>query len=197
MGKRQGRIAGAAAPPRPRPAQDLTIVEAASYSAVESLRHGRRVEIRALRPDDRPDFLAAVDRTSPRSLYRRFFSVRQDFAEQEVDFFLNVDFVNHVALVAVMEEAGRPVIVGAGRYIAVEPGRAEVAFAVVDAYQGQGIGAALMRHLAAVAREAGLKELVADVLPDNSPMLKIFEKCGLDVRTKRGPRVVQLTLRLT
>jgi RimJ/RimL family protein N-acetyltransferase len=197
MGKRQCCIAGAAAPPRARSAQDLTIVEAASYSAIESLRNGRRVEIRALKADDRPDFLAAVDRTSPRSLYRRFFSVRQDFAEQEVDFFLNVDFVNHVALVAVMEEAGQPVIVGAGRYIVVEPGRAEVAFAVVDAYQGQGIGAALLRHLAVVAREAGLKELVADVLPDNLPMLKVFEKSGLDVRTKRSARVVQVTLRLT
>jgi GNAT superfamily N-acetyltransferase len=172
-------------------------VEAASYSAIESLRNERRIEIRALAPDDRPDFLAAVDRTSPRSLYRRFFSVRQDFAEQEVDFFVNLDFVNHVALVAVMEEAGRPVIVGAGRYIVVGPGRAEVAFAVVDAYQGQGIGAALMRHLAAVARDAGLKELVADVLPDNLPMLKVFGKSGLAVHTKRGPRVVQVTLHLT
>jgi RimJ/RimL family protein N-acetyltransferase len=172
-------------------------LEAASYSAVESLRHGRRVEIRALRPDDRPDFLAAVDRTSRRSLYRRFFSVRQDFAEQEVDFFVNVDFVNHVALVAIIEEAGQPVIVGAGRYIVVEPGRAEVAFAVVDAYQGQGIGAALLRHLTVIARDAGLKELVADVLPDNLPMLKVFEKSGLDVRTRRGPRVVQVMLRLT
>jgi GNAT superfamily N-acetyltransferase len=172
-------------------------VEAASYSAVEALRHGRRMEIRALAPDDRADFLAAVDRTGPRSLYRRFFSVRQDFAEQEVDFFLNVDFVNHVALVAVFEEAGRPVIVGAGRYIVVGPGRAEVAFAVVDAYQGQGIGAALMRHLAFVARDAGLKELIADVLPDNVPMLKVFEKSGLDVRIQRGLHVVQVTLRLT
>ncbi len=173
------------------------MLEAASYLAVESLRDGRRVEIRALGPDDRLDFLAAVDRTSPRSLYRRFFAVRQDFAEQEVDFFVNVDFANHVALVAVMEEAGRPAIVGAGRYIVVGPGRAEVAFAVVDAYQGHGIGAALLRHLAVVARDAGLKELVADVLPDNAPMLKVFEKSGLDARTKRGPRVVQVTLRLT
>ncbi|HUC64332.1 MAG TPA: GNAT family N-acetyltransferase [Stellaceae bacterium] len=172
-------------------------MSAASYSAVELLRHGRRVEIRALTPDDRADFLAAVDRSSPRSLYRRFFSVRQEFAEQEVDFFVNVDFVNHAALVAVMEEAGRPVIVGAGRYIVVGPGRAEVAFAVVDAYQGQGVGAALMRHLAVVAQNAGLKELVADVLPDNLPMLKVFEKSGLDVRTQRGLRVVQVTLRLT
>ena len=47
------------------------------------------------------------------------------------------------------------------------PGAAEVAFVVIDDYQGQGIGAALLRHLAAIARSAGLKELVAEVLPEN------------------------------
>jgi ribosomal protein S18 acetylase RimI-like enzyme len=78
----------------------------------------------------------------------------------------------------------------------LQPGKAEVAFAVVDEYQGQGIGAALMRHLAAIAREAGLKELVADVLPDNIPMLKVFEKSGLRVRsTKRERRSYTSPLR--
>jgi RimJ/RimL family protein N-acetyltransferase len=171
--------------------------DAANYSAFELLRNGRRIEIRALRPDDRSDLLAAVDRASPGSLYRRFFSVRRDFAEQEIDFFVNVDFVDHVALVAVVDEAGRPVIVGGARYIMVQPGEAEIAFAVIDQYQGQGIGAALLRHLAAIARQSGLRQLVADVLPDNSSMLKVFEKSGLDVSTRRGPGVVQVTLRLS
>jgi len=78
------------------------------------------------------------------------------------EFFSNIDFVNHVALVVVAEEGGAPHIVGGGRYIVVEPGRAEIAFALIDEYQGQGIGAALMRHLAAIARKAGLKELIAE-----------------------------------
>jgi GNAT superfamily N-acetyltransferase len=173
------------------------MLEAAKYSAVELLRNGRRVEIRALRPDDKADLIAAVGRTSAQSLYRRFFGVRRDFTEQEVAFFLNVDFVNHVALVAAVEEGVRPVIVGGGRYIIVQPGKAEVAFAVVDQYQGQGIGAALMRHLVAIAREAGLTELIAEVLPDNIAMLKVFEKSGLRPSTKREARVVHVALQLS
>ena len=55
-----------------------------------------------------------------------------------------------------------------------------MAFAVIDEFQGQGIGAALMRHLATIARAAGVKELVAEVLPDNIPMLKVFQKSGLN-----------------
>jgi RimJ/RimL family protein N-acetyltransferase len=172
------------------------MVEAANYSAVEVLHNGRRIKIRALTPEDRADLLAAVERTSAQSRYRRFFGVKRGFTEQEKAFFLNVDFVKHVALVAVVHEGRRPAIVGGGRYILAEPGKAEVAFVVVDPYQGQGIGAALMRHLAAIAREAGLKELTAQVLPDNLPMLKVFEKSGLDVSTKRESGIMHVTLRL-
>jgi GNAT superfamily N-acetyltransferase len=92
---------------------------------------------------------------------------------------VNVDFTNYVALIAVVEEEGRRVIVGGGRYIVVRLETAEVAVAVVDEYQRQGIGSTLMRHLAALARDAGLKELIAEVLADNIPMLKVFEKSGL------------------
>src|SRR6516162_1201348 len=172
------------------------MLEAANYSACETLRDGRRVEIRALRPEDRADLIAAVARSSAQSLYRRFFAVKRNFAEPEIEFFLNVDFVDHVALVAVVDESGRPGIAGGARYIVVEAGKAEVAFAVVDQYQGRGFGAALMHHLAAIARGAGVKELIAEVLPDNVPMLKVFEKSGFPLSIKREPQVVHVALRL-
>jgi RimJ/RimL family protein N-acetyltransferase len=170
--------------------------EASRFSSVETLRDGRRVEIRALRHEDRNGLEAAVSRASAESLRRRFFSVRRHFSEQEIEFFSNVDFVSHVALVVVAEEGGRPVIVGGGRYIVVEPGRAEVAFALIDEYQGQGIGAALMRHLAAIARGAGLKELIAEVLPENTAMLKVFEKSELHPSVRREAGIMHVTLQL-
>ncbi len=172
------------------------MVDAAKYSAIETLRDGRRVEIRALRPEDRSDLLGAVDRASPQSLYRRFFAVKRGLTEQETDFFVNVDFVDHVALLAVVEEDRRATIVGGGRYILVQPGKAEVAFAVIDEYQGQGVGGALMRHLAAISRDAGLQELVAEVLPENIPMLRLFEKCGCRMSTRREAQVIHITLGL-
>src|SRR5262249_44925838 len=155
------------------------------------------VEIRALRPDDRADLLAAVARVGSQSLFRRFFAVKRGFSEQEIRFFSDVDFVDHVALVAVAKEDGRPSIVGGGRYILVEAGRAEIAFDVIDQYQGQGIGAKLLQHLIAIAREAGLKELIADVLPENLPMLKVLEGSGLPLRKRHGPQVVCVTLQLS
>jgi RimJ/RimL family protein N-acetyltransferase len=175
----------------------LAMLRAAEYSAVELLRNGRRVEIRALKPNDRTELVAAVESVSPQSLYRRFLTVKRGLTEQEIDFFLNIDFVTHVALVAVMEEGGKQRIVGGGRYVVLRPDTAELAFAVVDEYQGQGICAALMRHLSAIAREAGLRELVAEVLPDNFPMLRVLDTSGLRLTTKRESQVVHVALQLS
>jgi RimJ/RimL family protein N-acetyltransferase len=171
-------------------------VNAAEYSARERLRDGRSVDVRAQRPADRDAIAAAFRRSSPETIYRRFFGPRTGFTEKEVAFYLDLDFVNQVALVAELEEAGRKAVVGGGRYIVSEPGRAEVAFTVDDPHQGLGIASRLMRHLVAIARDAGLKELVAEVLPDNAPMLKVFERSGLAVTTRRDPGVVYVTLAL-
>jgi RimJ/RimL family protein N-acetyltransferase len=172
---------------------DLSIMpKAADYSTKERLRDGRTIEIRALRPDDREDMLAAIGRTSAQSLRRRFFGPKRGFSETELAFFMNIDFDNHVALIAQIDEDGRPSIVGGGRYIVVEAGRAEIAFVVVDAYQGQGIGSALMRHLSHLARDAGLKGLIAEVLPENTAMLKVFSKFGFRPGPNQEPRVVHL-----
>jgi len=168
----------------------------AEFSTIELLPNGQRVEIRALTPADREDMLAAVGRTSTQSIYRRFFNVRRHFSEAEIAFFLNPDFVRHVALVAVAEEGGIPVIAGGGRYVVINPGQAEVAFAVVDQFQSQGIGTALLRHLSSIARKAGLQELVAEVLPENAAMLKVFEKSELKVTTRRESQSIHIALRL-
>jgi len=169
---------------------------AASYSATDHLRDGRTLEVRALKPSDETEMMAAVGRIGAQSLYRRFMGAKRGFSDKERAFFLNVDFVNHVALVATVKEAERVFIVAGGRYIVEKPGTAEIAFAVVDDYQGQGIGAVLLRHLATIARQAGLKEFTAEVLPDNTPMLKVFERSGLKVSTKRSADGVHAVLQL-
>jgi RimJ/RimL family protein N-acetyltransferase len=164
---------------------------------METLPDGRSIEIRALKLTDRDELLSAVSRMSDQSIHRRFFSPKPSFTDQEIAYYLNVDFVNHMALVAVLQEGGRAAIVAGARYIVSEPGAAEVAFAVDDAHQGQGIGALLMKHLAAIARQSGLRELFAEVLPSNRAMLKVFEKSGLGVSTKREQGVVHVTLKIS
>jgi RimJ/RimL family protein N-acetyltransferase len=172
------------------------MIEAAAYSAVETLRDGRPVTIRALKPEDRSAMLSAVGRVSAESLYRRFFGPKRGFTEKETDFFVNVDFVNQVALVAVIDGSDENTIIGGGRYIVTQPETAELAFAIVDEYQGQGVGTALLRHLVLIARDSGLQHLVAEVLPENVAMLTLFRKFGFSTARSRGEAVhVALDLR--
>ena len=170
------------------------VLDPSHFSIIETLRNGRRVEIRAQRRQDREDLEAAIARMSDESLYRRFFGARRHFSEKEAEYFLNINFVDQVAVVVLAEENGKRSIVGAGRYVVIQPGRAEVAFAVVDEYQGQGAGAALMRNLAAIARQAGLNELIAEVLGSNGAMLKVFERSGLRMNTRREGPIVHVLL---
>jgi GNAT superfamily N-acetyltransferase len=171
-------------------------MNAANYAATEHLRDGASLEIRALLPSDRSEMLASIGRASTKTLYRRFFAPKRSFSEREMEFFLNVDFNSHVALVALLSEGGRQVIVGGARYVVSQPGCAEVALVVDDLHQKLGIGTHLVAHLIKIARAAALEEFVAEVLLENMPMLKVFERCGLAM-TKRSERgVVHVTLAL-
>jgi len=171
-------------------------MDAARYAATERLRNGETLLIRALRSDDRGEMLAAVGRASKETMYRRFFAPKRSFTEREIEFFLDVDFKTHVALAAVLTEDGRSMIVGGARYIVSQPGRAEIAFAIDDPHQKLGIATHLITHLIRIARAAALEALVAEVLPENVPMLKVFERCGLPVTSRSEAGSVHVTLSL-
>ncbi|MFT3800376.1 MAG: GNAT family N-acetyltransferase [Burkholderiaceae bacterium] len=172
-------------------------MDVAAYIAFETLRDGRQVKIRALTPADRENWLDFISRTSDATRYRRFFGFKRDFSEEEIDYQVNVDLVSNVALVAGFElEDGREIGIGGARYIVTEPGRAEVSFLTDDAHQGLGVASLLIRHLILVARDAGIKTFDAEVLADNTPMLKVFQHCGLPMTFRQQSEVTLVTLTL-
>ena len=71
-----------------------------------------------------------------------------------------------------------------------------MAFVVVDAWQGRGVGSILMRHLVKIASDAGLKELTAEVLPENTAMIKVFGKFGFKPAPRRDPQTIHLVRKL-
>jgi len=168
----------------------------ACYMVHEHLLDGSPIDIGALRPEDEADMLVALEQASAQSLQRRFFVMKRHFSDKERAFFMDVDFRDHIALVARVEEAGRPAVVGGCRYVVSEPGRAEMAFMVVDTWQRRGVGSMLMRHLVNIATEAGLRELTAEVMSENTAMLNIFESFGFKPATRRDPQTLHLSLQL-
>ena len=140
------------------------------------LSDGGTVHVRPIRPDDGTRILALHERLSKESKYLRFFSPMPNLAPSLLDRFVNVDYVDRFALVALLGAE----IIGVARYDALEADRsqAEVAFTVDDAHQGRGVASVLLEHLAAVAQDRGLTRFLADTLPNNSKMLGVFRAAG-------------------
>lgn len=173
--------------------------DSANYSATESLRNGRALTVRAIRPGDTGLMADAFRRVSAESLYLRTFSARKNVNDKELAQLADVDFDNVVALVAVMQEEGQESIIGGGRYIRSGAGAmpsAEVAFLVDDDHQGLGIGSRVFKHLIAIARSSGIKQFEAEVLPSNDGMLRLFDNSGLKVTKQRVEDVVHVTIAL-
>ena len=129
---------------------------------------------------------------SDRSLYLRFHG-HPDVSGRLVRPVLDPDWVERGALVGTHE--GR--IVAVANYVRLRDVRtAEVAFAVADDFQRRGIGTRLLEQLAAVATEVGIEEFVAEVMPDNTAMLRVFTDAGFETtrETVLGTPEVHLTL---
>ena len=162
------------------------MMDARNYSAQETLKNGLQVTIRAIRPEDRDALIAAIKELEERTVYLRFFGPKNEFSQRELTEATDVDFVRTVALVTCLQDSAGEKIIGAGRYIAFgiddPPDRAEVAFTVEEDYHGLGIAGKMLRHLAVIAKQKGVEQFHAEVLPQNKGMLAVFTRSGFPVK---------------
>lgn len=150
---------------------------------------GRIVRIRPLRATDEPQLRRLYERISARSLYLRFFSPSRGALEADLGRLLRPPAADHENLVA---ELGGDLVAVAGYERLADPGVAEVAFLVDDAYHGLGLGSLLLEHLAAAARVGGIDRFVAETLAENAGMLHVFRDAGFEVRTSLQSGVVHV-----
>ncbi|GAA1631118.1 bifunctional acetate--CoA ligase family protein/GNAT family N-acetyltransferase [Georgenia ruanii] len=162
----------------------------AHWAADVVLRDGATMHIRPIRPDDADALQRMHVAQSAQSIYFRFFAPVPRLGEKDLYRFTHVDHHNRVALVLVQGEEIRAV----GRFDVVGPGEAEVAFNVADTEQGRGLGSVLLEHLAAAARELGVTRFVADVLPANARMVRVFTDAGYDVQQRLEDGVLSISL---
>jgi RimJ/RimL family protein N-acetyltransferase len=154
------------------------------------LDDGTEVQIRPIAADDVPELVRFHEGLSFDTVYRRFFGIHPHLGPAEAKHFCITDSVDRLALVALVDGA----IVAVARMERVEPAStAEVAFVVADRFQHHRLGRVLAQRLAAAARARGIDRFVADVLPDNQPMLHLLPDAGFSVGVAMADGLVHLT----
>jgi acetyl coenzyme A synthetase (ADP forming)-like protein len=157
------------------------------------LRDGSTLRLRSTAPEDEAKLLDFFERLSPGSLFMRFHgavSVRAGLIAP----FLVSDGAETLSLVGERDGA----IVALGTYVRLrDRNRAEVAFAVADDMQRKGIGSRLLERLAVHARSQGIERFVAQVLPQNAAMLRVFGDTGFEVSRRLVDGVYEVEFELT
>ncbi len=156
------------------------------------LTDGTVARVRPIVPEDTDGIHVFHAGQSEESIYLRFFAQIKRLADRDVYRFTHVDHHERVALVVLIRDH----IAGIGRFDRIDGydgPTAEVAFNVSDRYRGVGIGSVLLEHLADVAREVGVRQFVADVLPQNRRMINVFRDAGYVVSHEMDDGIIAVS----
>ena len=159
------------------------------------LRDGSVVHIRPIGPEDKALLEQGFEQLSAESRYRRFLHPVKRLGKRELDYFTTVDHSDHEALVALGPHGTE--LVGVARYVRLADRQsAEVAIAVVDAWQGKGVGTVLLHELVERAKAAGVRHFLAICLSDNADVIDLLSRLGSTRVDHPEPGLVELTIDL-
>ncbi len=168
-------------------------IDPGKYVVDAELRDGSSIRIRAISTNDQERLHEHFRGLSQQSIYFRFMGFKRDLSAQDLKWLTELDFNDHVGLAATLTENGRERFIGVGRYIrGKDPHLTELAFTVLDDYQGHGLGTILLEHPGLIARAGGITELEGTVLADNRQMLEVLAHSGFKIRCRLDSGVVHL-----
>ncbi len=152
------------------------------YETLWTLRNGREVLLRPIKPEDEPLWLEMFQSFSEESIRYRFFQVIKDTPHEVRVRYCNIDYDREIAIVAELTEEGRRKILGVAR-LSIEPdGKSgELAFIVSDKWQGLGLGTKMVDYVLEIAKEMGVETVYAIMLPDNKRALSLTKKMGFNL----------------
>ncbi|HEY6931917.1 MAG TPA: GNAT family N-acetyltransferase [Marmoricola sp.] len=166
-------------------------MSATGYEASVILADGSPAEVRVVRKADRAGVLALHETASDLSLYRRFFTLnRPRAAEYAEKLCLAGD--GSLSLVVIRRQQ----VVGVATAMPTRTGVAEVALLVDERLHAVGIGTVLLEHLASWCSSMGVRRFTADVLVDNTGMIRVFHDAGFAYVEQVRHGVMSLSLDL-
>jgi RimJ/RimL family protein N-acetyltransferase len=159
----------------------LRLDDLRQHSDVLRLRSGKSLTVRFLEPGDAEPLQAYFRSLTTRSRYNRFLGAMSQLPHNLLADFIHVGEGDRYSVIATMTIDGHETIVGEARY-AFDPGKDSFEFglSIDDRWQGQGVGAALMRNLECRAAAFGATRLFGDTLRSNTAMIALARKSGFD-----------------
>jgi acyl-CoA hydrolase len=165
----------------------------AKYEETITLADGTPVFIRAIRSNDEQLIKDMFYSFSEQTVYLRYHGLLKAMPHNKLQVFCNVDYDTEMALLALVGASGNEQVVGVGRYMTdAAKVSADLAFVVGDTWQHKGLGTYLFMRMLQIAQESGIRKVHADVLIENSGMLKIFHRSGLHIDTSTDGGVVRV-----
>ncbi|MFO7618116.1 MAG: GNAT family N-acetyltransferase [Thermoplasmata archaeon] len=156
---------------------------------------GLEIFLRPVKISDEPLIKEFFYDLSDKSLYRRFLSVRKDMPHERLQEFVIINYMKEMVILATIGGEGGEKIVGVSQYgIDENSHTAEVAFVVRDDYHNNGIGHELLKYITYLAKKNGLLGFTAEVLVENTPMLKLFEKMGFMIEKRSSSGVYEMKM---
>jgi len=149
------------------------------YELLWTLKDGREVLLRPIKPEDEPMWLEMFQSFSDESIRYRFFQMLKDTPHEVRVRYCNIDYDREVAIVAEITEKNRKRILGVSRLSTEPDGKSgELAFIVGDQWQGLGLGTKLVDYTLEIIKEMGVESVYAIMLPDNKRALNLTKKMG-------------------
>lgn len=163
-----------------------------------TLRSGRKVLLRPIRPEDEPAHHEFLAKLTPEDIQFRFFGLIGRLPHTQMARYTQIDYDREMAFIATAAKPDRGhETLGVVRAIA-DPDNQEAEFAIVvrSDLKGQGLGFKLMEKIIGYLRDRGTRAVVGQVLQENTAMLKMTEEMGFAGRSLRGEGVVEVRLPL-
>ena len=152
------------------------------YETTWTLKDGRSVLLRPIKPEDEPLWIEMFEGFSEESIRYRFFQILKETSHEVRVRYCNIDYDREIAIVPELNENGIRRILGVTR-VSLEPDRktGEIAFIVVDEYQGTGLGTKMVDHVLEICKDMGVEKVYAIMLPDNFRAINLMKKMGFAI----------------
>lgn len=160
------------------------------------LADGTYVSVREIKPQDAPALQRLVGRLSERTIQLRYFGPMKELSDKKAHHFAEVDGVNRYALVALDPEDEEEIVAVVRYDREIGTDQAEYAALVEDRFQGRGLGIGLTRALIEAARERGIKNFEALVMPQNRDMIRLLRNLDLPERVRWESGVKRFSIKL-